>query len=302
MTGQGTIPKSNAGEAMNVQTTIQGQEDNPQDPVVPTDPGPIEVVAETPAPEAPTEVPSNGTSKPNGQVVELKQSAFKRIKQEARQRGFKKAEQEILARFAKRGCNSFEDVEKLLDAKPQQKPVKAEKEDRSMAKPEETAKPRQRTKPDARDRKIAKLEAEKARDTRKWRTERDRRKSLESQLQAKDAEIALREIAVRKGVKDVDYALRLLVRENKGKSEEECAQFNEGEFFDGLRDKSPYLFGEIEVPATTGTAGAENPDAPTPPTADQVSTQVAAGDQFDARTATREEVERRLQDMGATPP
>jgi hypothetical protein len=115
-------------------------------------------------------------------------------------------------------------------------------------------------------------------------------------LDAKDAEMSLREVAVSKGVRDVDYAVRLLTRHLEGQDEVALSSFDEAAYFEGLRASHPYLFGEVAVPATTGTAGgASAPAAPAPGTAAQ---QIAKNGTFDARTASADEFKKRLAQLG----
>ena len=299
---------------MNIQATPQGQEGNPQDQV-PTDPGvtdpqgsvavvaPVETIV--PAPVVRTEAPSNGTSKQGDtKVVELKQSAFKRIKQQAQQRGFKKAEQDILARFAKHGCSSLDDVEKMLEsrstpAKPVEETPMATKNPGKNGK--DSSRQRSNGRPNAADRRLVKSEQDKDVATRKWRAERNRRKVSERRNDALQAQMELQRVAMLAGVTDVDYALRLAWREMDGKSMEELAKFDESAFFEGLRKSKPYIFGEIEVPATTGTAGNGSSEVPEPPSSDEVTTQGANGQQFDAKNATQEEVDAQLRQLGISP-
>ena len=118
------------------------------------------------------------------------------------------------------------------------------------------------------------------------RSESSRRKELQQALDAKEAEMALRETAVISGVKDVDYAIRLLTRHLDGKTEKELATFDESKFFGELRTSHPYLFGEVVKAANTGTGTNGNPPAPKPGAAAGAA---AAGGQADAKKMSREE-------------
>lgn len=136
-----------------------------------------------------------------------------------------------------------------------------------------------------------------------WKREERQRRELQRQLDAKEAEMQLHHEMFGFGIKDVDYAHRLLVRELAGKSEEEIAAFNRTAFYEGLRKDKPYLFGEVTAPATTGTTDAAkaNGQVPTPPPAGQPTTQAAQQQQFDARTATPAQVQERLKSLGLNP-
>jgi hypothetical protein len=107
--------------------------------------------------------------------------------------------------------------------------------------------------------------------------------------------MALRETAVVKGVRDVDYALRLLQRELEGKDEQALATFDEGKFFENLRASHPYLYGETVVPATTGTGvGA----APSAPKAGAVQAAQGAAGNKDARSLSQDEFQKLLRARG----
>ena len=172
-----------------------------------------------------------------------------------------------------------------------------------MAPPKRPTKPTERQSIAADSRYKRRYEqSEKARkDTmRKWRASEKRRRDAQRQLAAKEAEMELREVAIQAGIKDVDYSIRLLTRHLHKKTESELAEFNEQEFFTGLRAEQPYLFGESVVPATTGVANADDgAAAPEPGETNQIE---AKDKQFDARTATAEEVRGRLKELGMSQP
>jgi hypothetical protein len=126
------------------------------------------------------------------------------------------------------------------------------------------------------------------------KNETDGRKELQRQLDAKEAEMELREAAITRGIKDSDYAIRLLTRSLEGKTEEELAKFDHGKFFDDLRGTHPYLFGEVVKPATTGT-GAGAPAAPKP--ADAAAADAQNG-RTDATKMTAEEYRAHLAKRG----
>jgi hypothetical protein len=98
------------------------------------------------------------------------------------------------------------------------------------------------------------------------------RKAAEQSRQAIQAEMAIREAAILAGAKDVDYAVTLLRRSIEDKTEAELASFDEAKFFDEMREKQPYLFGEVVRPVTTGTGGKE-PPAPRPGVVNQATAQ-----------------------------
>lgn len=139
------------------------------------------------------------------------------------------------------------------------------------------------------------MKTERDQAVRKWRVEERKRRDLQKQLDAKDAEMQVRESAVAHGVVDVDYAIRLLTRELQGKSEEELKSFDEAAYFGKLRTDKPYLFGERVTPATTGNG---HRDAPPVPGSGQVTREAAGEAQFDARNASPADIEKQLQKLG----
>lgn len=127
------------------------------------------------------------------------------------------------------------------------------------------------------------------------------KKQAELDRDALDAERALERIAVRSGVVDVDYAIHLYAQHCDGKTEAELAALDEVAFFGGLKATNPYIFGERPVTQTAATTVAigTTPAAPgTKPTVVAGTTQ----DKFDARKATKEEVEARAKKYGIRMP
>jgi hypothetical protein len=110
--------------------------------------------------------------------------------------------------------------------------------------------------------------------------EEKKRRELQRQLDANEARSSLEKLAIRRGVQEVDFAMHLLQRELEGKTEKDLADFDEGVFFDRLRESRPYLFGEVVRPATTGTGAGNAPSVPKP---GQVAQTVATSGQIDAR-------------------
>jgi len=131
---------------------------------------------------------------------------------------------------------------------------------------------------------------------RKAATEEKRRKVLEQNAEEMKVEMAMRELAVQNGVKDPDYALELVRRELRTKSDEDLKAFKPEDYFGKLRGDRPYLFGEHVVPAHTG-AGSNGgaPPAPRPGAATQASAQA---EQIDARKMTPAEFKDHLRKRG----
>jgi len=137
-----------------------------------------------------------------------------------------------------------------------------------------------------------KLSREKAHFEKKFRSERRAREDLQT-------EYSLREAAAAVGIRDVDYAVRLLERHATGKTEEELKGFDERKWFETLRESHPYLFGEVvrqassspSVTAPRGATTVQNPGGPK-----------GGANGFDARKASRQEVNERMRKLGITPP
>jgi hypothetical protein len=124
--------------------------------------------------------------------------------------------------------------------------------------------------------------------------EERKRKEAERQREAIEAEMSIREVAIMAGVKDVDYSVALLRRSIQGKSPEELKSFDEHAFFENLREKQPYLFGEVVHHVTTGT-GKSAPPAPAPGTA---VTGAAQNGQIDAKKMSAEQFREHLRKRG----
>ena len=240
-------------------------------------------------------------------VVTVPTAAMKRIRDEERQKG----KQEALAALAQQA--GFESDVDLVSALAQLKQKPAQQAAPPAPAPtQQQAQPNQQAGGDGTlsqqellqlrndrreqgkfERAIEKLTRERDTFAQKYQQSAQELKTYREQLDAKDAEMQLRELAVSKGVKDVDYALRLYFREA-----EKGEPVDEGTFFESLRKEKPYLYGETVRPATTGTGAGTAPTAPKP---GQTTQQAAGAGQFDARKASPTELKERLAKMGLNP-
>lgn len=116
-----------------------------------------------------------------------------------------------------------------------------------------------------------------------------------------EAERDLERICARQGIRDTGYAIHLYTRACENKTREELEAMNEEEFFKGLQTQHPYLFGEVEQPATTGTGGSA-PAAPSAAEAARKAALAGAPGQFNARTATKAEVDAHMKKLGLSNP
>lgn len=153
----------------------------------------------------------------------------------------------------------------------------------------------------------------------KAKSDRIARESRRKQEHA-EVESALKVQAHRAGIEDVDYALTLYSRHIAGKSEAELKRIDSKAYFAGLKTTHPHLFITPATPAapkepiTTGTGGKtdEGAAAPATPGSGGVArpgngagaAQPGAGGSksFDARNATREQVDSRFAELGLQNP
>jgi hypothetical protein len=144
---------------------------------------------------------------------------------------------------------------------------------------------------------MAKYEQEKA----KWKRadeqrervltiEKQRRRKAENRANAIEAKANLERIAFGCGIRDTDYAITLYLREQEGKSEEELAKLDEKAYFNGLRENHPHLFGEVTVPATTGTTGAV-PGSHTAPRSGATAAAAGSAGKVDVMSMTKQQFE-----------
>jgi len=122
---------------------------------------------------------------------------------------------------------------------------------------------------------------------------------LEQTYNAAQAEWELQKLAISKGIKDPDYAVRLLTRhlESIGGSDPEklkALNFDDAAYFEKLRESHPYLFGEVVKPVTTGTG----PNGQPVPPKGTNGAPSNPGTTFDAKKATPEEFRAELARRG----
>lgn len=248
-------------------------------------------------------------------VQQVKHSDFKRIKEEQRAKGRRETIEELNANARALGFESHDDAMKALAAlkKPAAPPAKTPPTPKEPPAMPPTPKKNDSMKTQQEILAAAKSDEERRKLRKDWRRADQERRELQAQLDAKDAEMALREECWKAGIKDVDYAIRLLTRALDGKSEEEIGTFDRSKFYEELKTEKPYLFGEVVAPANTGTDGsAQKKDdakgtvvgaagsAPIPPAAGSEAAK-AADPQFDARKAKPEDIQNRLRALGLNP-
>lgn len=254
--------------------------------------------------QPPTEATSSGTGeqvpqgmKPlaDGRVQVLSQGAYKRLKEEAREKGRKEAMEALLKET---GFSTPEDMKRALSGRGQQPP----KPNGHQQQQQQQQEPKQQTEGQQQGTGKDKWEKERYR----WLQERDAlnrrisdeaksRKELQELLDAREAEMALREQAAMCGIRDIDYAVRLISRELDGMDNAALQTFDERKYFDGLKGSHPYLFNEVTRPATTGTGTGSAPPAPKPGAAQQ---EAAQGQKTDVKKMSNEEFREHLRKRG----
>jgi hypothetical protein len=236
--------------------TIETEDDdldvNPgsQNPTPPANPPATPPLNPLPTPPVSAEPPTEPKEPP---VVQMPSTAIRALRNEAREKGRKAAEDANLARLKALGYESWEALEEA-QKKPAQTPEPATP---PKAREPQARTPKEPTMGATADQKLKRdnerLVEEKKRLARQRAATERRLKQTERERDALAAEHALKLAATKAGVSDVDYAVTLLKRQLSGKSTEELAAFDEGKFFaEDLRKSHPYLFGVESTLADTG--------------------------------------------------
>lgn len=128
------------------------------------------------------------------------------------------------------------------DDEPEEKPARSRSRNKDLSDPAEV----ERLKSDY-DNQLREL-------NRQYKAEQRKSKQYEEEKEQILAEHELNLKAARAGIEDPEYAVRLLMKEVQGLSEEELEKFDEDKWFrETLREKKPALFADAPAkPATTG--------------------------------------------------
>lgn len=122
--------------------------------------------------------------------------------------------------------------------------------------------------------------------------------TLQSQISDLESERELMRTGFEEGLKDVDYAIRLLQQHVARLPPEHVAKFDERAYFKGLRKTHPYLFGETVQPVTTGAGPGGAPPAPKP---GQVAAANGANGAVDTRAMSPQQFQEHLRKRGIQP-
>jgi len=258
---------------------------------------------------APTEEAANAqtadASTTHAPAVNVPTAAFKRIKDEARDKGraegVQMANQQIADAAKAAGFGSVEEAFAALAA------LKDTPATRPSSPAVPAGDPQTPATPDDGGAQYAQqlaeaqraYEAQLAEAKRQHEAAMAKAAELEEALTAKDAEIAIRDTLAKAGVHDTDYAATLLARELAAMDDDELAAFDDSAWVEAQRKARPYLFGQAanRTPATTGVS--EGASTPSP---EQVAQATAGAGQFDARKAKPTEFADRLRALGLNMP
>lgn len=267
-------------------------------------------------PPAPPAAPVS-TSK----LLTIPTARMREIKEKERERGRKLALEELNTRAKALGFRDLEAMEATASrrqAKVSKPQISAKSAQPKAATPASRPAP-QSADPDreeaakAHPRYLSRLEREnrrlldeKKRVNRQRALEQKQRQALQRKLDEREVESELKLAAVQAGVSGdhVDFALDRLRKETAGKTPKELETFNEVEFFGGLRERMPFLFGVEARPVTTGPTAKETvgAQAPVPPKPGPLKTTQAGNGQIDAMKLTPQEFQEHLRLRGLLRP
>lgn len=257
---------------------------------------------------APTDVlpPKEAAQVQQGKVTMIPHAQFARVKQEE----FNKGKTAALDEIAKAsGYESHADLVaalgklKTLGAQPQGEPktppTEKPKGDEEAPTPDQVAGMRAEKRELQRVEKMnEKLLTERNRYAQQAVSFKTQMETLQSQISDLQAERELMRTGFEVGLKDVDYAIRLLQKHVAGLPPQEAEKFDERAFFQSLRKPYPYLFGETAQPATTGTGPGGAPTAPKPAA---VAGAAATNGSVDVRQMTPTQYKEHLRARGISP-
>lgn len=248
---------------------------------------PAEAAPEASAPaEAKAEQETKATS---SKVVAMPTQSIAKIRAESREQGKRQMQKELDEEARALGFASYAEMKAaaVLNAAKKAQAEKAPKPAEAAAPTAEVVAAPGADVPMTKKAR-AELDAalEKVRESnRRAAQEERRRKAAERRASDLEVESELKIAAIRAGVVDPDYAVHYARSVLKSKTPEELRNFDENSFFVELRKTKPYLFGAVEMPATTSN---EAP-APANPRVDASASSQGTPGLPDVRKMTREE-------------
>lgn len=284
------------------------QPDNVQGSEPGTNP-PNSSTPETPPPAPPAPAPTPQVqAKPSGKVIPMTADSLRNVEKSARDKGARQAKSEADRRAKALGYESYDAMIATLEAEKRGQPVPTKKpqQQQQNRQPQQQQQRNDRPNNNRNDREMERLRADNQRLTKSLNGETRKRRQTEREKAQLEADMILREAAIRAGIKDVDYALHLLKQDMKAKTDEERKSFDETAYFSGLRESRPFLFGVEKKPASTTptpkpapTPAADTAPAGGPPPEGEKPN--GGGDSKDAREMTQEAYHKRLRQLGITP-
>jgi len=271
-----------------------------------------EVQDQGPQQEVPPAAPQQHAAPPEAsppakKEIVLPSDAIAKIRQEEREKGRKAALAQLDEQARKLGYRNHEAMVRALQKQRQQRQQQPARTTQKVAQPDEVDEELEvlrKKHPGIFRRYEEQLERmkEDKRRINRARAQSERQvKALQKQLEAQQAEAALRLAAVKAGVQDVDYALHLLRKELRGKGPEELAKFDESKWFsEDLRKLAPYVFGTRTEPATTGPSATQQ--APKPPPPEQAAKANGSAQLVDVMKMSRQEYLDYLRKKGLSDP
>lgn len=201
---------------------------------------------------------------PAGKFVQMPTHQVGKIKREAGQAATKKLAQEL----------GFADVESMKAAAAKMKAAsRAPAAPAAKPKPQSgTPAPTRESRPSSSESSVDYAAILRERDDLRAKNERLAREKARVERAAREAkrealanaaEGELRSIAASEGIVDLEYAIHLIRQHTNGMDEAKLRSFDERGYFRGLKAKHPYLFGQVQQPASTGLP--ENPGQATKP-------------------------------------
>lgn len=223
--------------------------------------------------------------------------AIKTIKQEERAKAERNFQKRLDDEARQLGFRDHEDMKRAAADKAQarvqrQDPPPAAQQQQPAQQPQRNSR---------QDTRLAQLQEDRRKANRARANSEKREKQLERELAAKEVEWELKLIAVRHGVRDVDYAVTLIQRATAHMSSEELNAFDEEKYFrEDLRKERPYLYGEEVRPANTDPAQppVATSSAPTGAPTPKKNEPPARSEIVDAKKMTREQFEAHLASQG----
>lgn len=296
--------------------------ENPPDAPVGAPPAPDPAAPPPPAGAPP---PGGYQERGDGKVQILSSTAYRKIKDEAREKGVRATQAEINAKVKALG---FENLEEALayagmgrvqnggrgngngNRQPQPQP-RHEPPPPSNAAPPGPA-PREPSRRERQDdpkalekyqRAMAQWEQKRTVYQQTIDHEKKRRRRAERDNDELRTRIELERIANAAGIKRTKWAVDMLQEHlsSFGGDEAKLRAFDEKTYFEGLRSTEPWLFNEVVKPANTGVQPGGN-GAPPPPAPGPIVRATGDGrNGFDARAAKPDDVAAQLRSLGINP-